>query len=33
MSDSNMSRGKMSDIVSFQLLEFTLVVKLRNVGF
>ena len=33
MSDLNMSHGKMSGFVSFPLLGFTLVVKLRNFNF
>ena len=33
VSDSNMSHGKMSDFVSFLLIGFTLVVKLRNSDF
>ena len=33
MSDLNMSYGKMSGFVSFPLLGFTLVVKLRNFDF
>ena len=33
MSDLNMSHGKMSDFVSFPLLGFSLVIKLRNFGF
>ena len=32
-SDWNMSRGKMSDFVSFPLFGFTLVIKLRNFDF
>ena len=30
MSGLNMSRGKLSDFVSFPLFEFTLVIKLKN---
>ena len=30
LSDLNMSHEKMSDFVSFPLLRFTLVIKLRN---
>ena len=33
MSDLNMPLGKMSDFVSFPLLGFTLVIKLRNFDF
>ena len=33
MSDLNMSHGKMFDFVSFPLLGFTLVIKLRNFDF
>ena len=33
MSDLNISHGKMSDFVSFPLLGFTLVIKLRNFDF
>ena len=33
ISDLNMSNEKMSDFVSFLLLWFTLVVKLRNLDF
>ena len=33
MSDLNMSDGKVSDFLSFPLLEFTLVKKLRNFDF
>ena len=33
MSDLNMSHGKMSDFVSYPLLGFTLVTKLRNFDF
>ena len=33
MSDLNMSRGKMSDFVSFPLYGLTLVIKLRNFDF
>ena len=33
MSDLNMPREKMSDFVSFPLLGFTLVLKLRNFDF
>ena len=29
-TDLNMPHGKMSDVVSFPLLRFTLVIKLRN---
>ena len=32
-SDLNMSHGKMSDFVSFLLLGFTLIIKLRNFDF
>ena len=33
MSELNMSYGKLSDFVSFLLLEFTLIIKLRNFDF
>ena len=33
VSDLNMSYGKMSDFVSFPLLEFTLVIKMKNFKF
>ena len=33
ISDLNMSHGKMSGFVSFPLLRFTLVIKLRNFNF
>ena len=33
VSDWNMSHRKLSDFVSFPLLYFTLVLKLRNVNF
>ena len=33
MSDLIMSHGKMSDIVSFPLFEFTLVIKQRHFDF
>ena len=33
MSDLNICHGKMSDFVSFPLLGFTLVIKLRNFDF
>ena len=33
ISDLNMSYGKMSDLVSFPLLGFTLVIKLRDFDF
>ena len=33
MSDLNMSHGKISDFVSFPLLGFTLVIKLRSFEF
>ena len=33
LPDFNMSHGKMSDLVSFPLLGFTLVIKLRNFDF
>ena len=33
MSDLNMSNGKMYDFLSFPLVGFTLVVKLRNFDF
>ena len=33
MSDLNISHGKMSDFVSFPLLGFTLVIKLRKFDF
>ena len=33
VSDWKMSRRKMSDFVSFPLLYFTFVIKLRNVNF
>ena len=33
MSDLNISDGKMSDFVSFPLLGFTVVIKLRNFDF
>ena len=33
MLDLNMSHGKMSDFVSFELFQFTLVTKLRNFDF
>ena len=33
VSDLNMSHGKMSDFVSFPLLGFTLVIKLRKFDF
>ena len=33
VSDLNMSHGKMSDIVSFSLFGFTLIIKLRNFDF
>ena len=33
MSDLNMSHDRMSDVVSFPLFGFTLVIKLRNFDF
>ena len=33
VSNLNMSHGKMSDIVSFPLFGFTLIIKLRNFDF
>ena len=33
VSDLNMSHGKMSDLVSFPLFGFTLVIKLRNFNY
>ena len=33
VSDLNMPHGTMSDFVSFPLFWFTVVIKLRNVGF
>ena len=33
MSDLNISNGKMSDIVSYSLFGFTLIIKLTNSDF
>ena len=33
MSGLNMSHGKMSDVVSFLLFGFNLVIKVRNIDF
>ena len=33
MSDLNMAHGEMSEFVSFPLLGFTFIIKMRNFGF